>query len=245
MMETVRIELLGDLPLYIGLGVQSVVALVLGGMIGYDREKRSKAAGLKTHMLICLGASIFTSMGVLIAIQYGNPADPNRIAAQIVSGIGFLGAGAIIRGNEHVTGLTSAATIWLVAAIGYTVGIGYIFTASAFTLTVFFVLVAMVPVYKLLETEKNYQYFQIEVLSMGSVKRILMGVVLSEEVEVDEVFEETLDTKKGQVLTSIFLKAHMRQVERIAYDLRSLIKVKKVTFHSVAGSIRKILKGMD
>lgn len=245
MIETVKIELLGELPLYIGLGVQSVASLILGGMIGYDREKRSKAAGLKTHMLICLGASVFTSMGILIALQYGNPADPNRIAAQIVSGIGFLGAGAIIRGNEHVTGLTSAATIWLVAAIGYTVGIGYVFTATAFTLTVFFVLVAMVPVYKLLETEKDYQYFQIEILSMGSIKRILMGVILSEEVDVDEVFEESLDTKKGQVLTSVFLRAHMRQVERITYDLRSLIKVKKVTFHTVTGSIRKILKSID
>ena len=244
MLETINIEILGEVPFYIGMGIQTLTALVLGGIVGFDREKKSKSAGLKTHMLICLGASIFTSMGIISTVLFGGTADPNRIAAQIVSGIGFLGAGAIIKGSGtgDVVGLTSAATIWLVAAIGYTVGIGYPLTAAAFTVTVFIVLTLISPFYKLFEREGAFKYYHLEVLAKGSIKRALMGIVLNEEVEVDEVFEEEFDLKKGKVITSVFLKAHTKQMERIEFETRSLLKVEKVTFHSVVGSVNKIIQ---
>jgi putative Mg2+ transporter-C (MgtC) family protein len=244
MTETLNIELLGEVPFYVGMGIQTITALALGGLVGFDREKKSKAAGLKTHMLICLGAMIFTSMGIMAAVIFGGTADPNRIAAQIVSGIGFLGAGAIIKnaGSSDVVGLTSAATIWLVAAIGYTVGIGYAFSAIAFTVTVFIVLTAIGPFYKLFEREGAYKYYQLEVLSRGSIKRVLLGIVLNEQVEVDEVFEEDYDGKKGRLITSVFLKAHSKQMERIAYETNALLKTEKVTHHSVVGSVNKIIK---
>jgi len=244
MTETLYLELLGEVPFYVGMGIQTITALALGGLVGFDREKKSKAAGLKTHMLICLGSMIFTSMGIMAAVIFGGTADPNRIAAQIVSGIGFLGAGAIIKGagSSDVVGLTSAATIWLVAAIGYTVGIGHPFTAIAFTLTVFIVLTAINPLYKFFEREGAYKYYQLEVLSRGSIKRVLLGIVLNEHVEVDEVFEEEYDTKKGRLITSVFLKAHVKQMERIAYETNALLKVEKVTHHSVVGSVNKIIK---
>jgi len=244
MVEFLKIELLGEVPFYVGMGIQTLTALALGGLVGYDREKKSKAAGLKTHMLICLGSMIFTSMGIMASTMFGAAADPNRIAAQIVSGIGFLGAGAIIKGagTSDVVGLTSAATIWLVAAIGYTVGIGHPFTAIAFTLTVFIVLTAINPFYRLFEREGAYKYFQLEVLSRGSVKRVLLGIVLNEQVEVDEVFEEEYDIKKGRLITSIFLKAHVKQMDRIASEAGALLKVEKVTHHSVVGSVNKIIK---
>ena len=96
------------------------IALVLGALIGLERELSDKAAGLRTNILICVGACLF----MIVSKHFiGEPlADPTRIAAQIVSGIGFLGAGAIMREGEHVTGLTTAATIWVVAAIGMAVG---------------------------------------------------------------------------------------------------------------------------
>lgn len=241
-MNTVTLEILGEVPSYIGVGIQTLMALMLGGMVGYDREKKSKAAGLKTHMLICLGSSIFTSMGILSTILYGGTSDPNRIAAQIVSGIGFLGAGAIIRGQEHVTGLTSAATIWLVAAIGYTVGIGYPFTAAGFTVTVLVVLTVISPIYKIIFDKEEEKYYQLEVLSKGSIKRNLLGVVLSEDVEVDEIFEEILDDKKGKYLSSIFLKACSKQMDQISHEVNALLQVEKVTYHTVVGSVNKIIK---
>ena len=239
---TVYIEFFDHIPAYIGLGLQTIIALFLGGMVGYDREKKSKAAGLKTHMLICLGASVFTSIGILISQSYPTIGDPNRISAQIVSGIGFLGAGAILRGRQGVAGLTSAATIWLVAAIGFTVGAGYIFSATGFTLTVIFVLTLIHPLYKYLEKEKEYQYFQMEVQSIGSIKRVLTGLVLTEDVELDEIIEEEFDIKKGRMITSVFLKAHARQMDRIVNEAHSLLKVEKVSFHTVAGNINKLIK---
>lgn len=105
------------------------VALALGAFIGLERELSDKAAGLRTNILICVGSCLFAILSRLLADSIGT--DVTRIAAQIVSGIGFLGAGAIMREGEHVTGLTTAATIWVVAAIGVAAGFGYYSLAAA------------------------------------------------------------------------------------------------------------------
>jgi putative Mg2+ transporter-C (MgtC) family protein len=105
------------------------VAAVLGGAVGLERELRERGAGLRTHLVVCVGAALFTlvsAYGFQDVLSQGRVvADPTRIAAQIVSGIGFLGAGAIIRQGLSVRGLTTAATLWLVAAIGMASGAGY------------------------------------------------------------------------------------------------------------------------
>jgi len=99
------------------------VAAALGGAIGLERELRERQAGLRTHLVVCVGSALFT---LVSAYAFTSPrVDPTRIAAQIVSGIGFLGAGAIIRQGLSVRGLTTAATLWLVAAIGMASGAGY------------------------------------------------------------------------------------------------------------------------
>lgn len=99
------------------------IAALCGGLIGIERELRHKPAGFRTNILICLGASIYMCIGLLIPGDRG--ADPTRIAAQVVTGIGFLGAGCIIQSGSDVRGLTSAATIWVVASIGIVAGAGY------------------------------------------------------------------------------------------------------------------------
>lgn len=99
-----------------------VVATALGAGIGLQRELAGKPAGLRTHILVCVGSALFT---VSSLEGFPLPADPSRVAAGIVVGIGFLGAGTIIRGEEGiVVGLTTAATIWIIAAIGLAVGAG-------------------------------------------------------------------------------------------------------------------------
>jgi putative Mg2+ transporter-C (MgtC) family protein len=101
-------------------------AAVFGAAIGFERELRERGAGLRTHTVVCVGSALFT-----LVSAYGFPSgDPTRIAAQIVSGIGFLGAGAIIRQGLSVRGLTTAATLWLVAAVGMAAGAGW-YTAAA------------------------------------------------------------------------------------------------------------------
>ncbi|HEX2291790.1 MAG TPA: MgtC/SapB family protein [Gaiellaceae bacterium] len=107
------------------------LAAALGGAIGFERELREREAGLRTHMLVSVGAALFTLVSAYAWTDWsfstaeGLVFDPTRIAAQVVSGIGFLGAGAIIRQGLSVRGLTTAATLWVVAAIGMASGVGY------------------------------------------------------------------------------------------------------------------------
>lgn len=100
------------------------VAVVCGLIIGLDRESKGKPAGLRTLVLICVGSCIFTQGSVLVSVHTG---DPGRIAAQIVSGIGFLGAGAILQKSQqgYIAGLTTAASIWVTAAVGMLAGLGH------------------------------------------------------------------------------------------------------------------------
>ena len=101
------------------------VAAVLGGAIGIERELRERQAGLRTHLVVSVGSALFTLVSAYGFSNFDGKVDPTRIAAQIVSGIGFLGAGAIIRQGLSVRGLTTAASLWLVAAIGMAAGAGY------------------------------------------------------------------------------------------------------------------------
>jgi putative Mg2+ transporter-C (MgtC) family protein len=124
------------------------LAALLGGAIGFERELREREAGLRTHMLVSVGAALFTLVSAYawtdwrFSTPQGLVFDPTRIAAQVVSGIGFLGAGAIIRQGLSVRGLTTAATLWVVAAIGMAAGAGYY---AAAMMTTVLVLVSLWP----------------------------------------------------------------------------------------------------
>src|SRR3712207_4335551 len=115
------------------------LAGALGGLIGAEREIRDREAGFRTHLLVALGAALFTLVSAYawtdwaFSTEAGLVFDPTRVAAQVVSGIGFLGAGAIIRQGFSVRGLTTAATLWAVAAIGMAAGTGYYWAAVATT----------------------------------------------------------------------------------------------------------------
>ena len=132
---------ISDLTQMTQISLRLFLAALLGGLLGYERERKGKAAGVKTHMLVAIGSAIF----VMIPMQAGvTDIELSRIIQGIVAGIGFLGAGAIIKGNndEHITGLTTAAGIWLTAAIGMTVGLGREATAllsTGFALAIFYI----------------------------------------------------------------------------------------------------------
>jgi putative Mg2+ transporter-C (MgtC) family protein len=133
----------------------------LGAAIGFEREIRDREAGIRTHLLVSLGAALFTivsAYGFHEFLASGDNvirADPTRIAAQIVTGIGFLGAGAIIREGLSIRGLTTAATLWVVAAIGMACGAGYYWPAAAATvLTIFALWPLRLLAYRLIEQIK-------------------------------------------------------------------------------------------
>src|SRR5678815_284776 len=109
-----------------------ILAAILGGIIGIEREFRDKPAGLRTNILICVGSTLFMSISTMVAQLLGG--DPMRIAAQIVTGIGFLGAGAVLHSHGFVMGLTTAATIWVVAGVGMALGAGMYGAAVAVTI---------------------------------------------------------------------------------------------------------------
>ena len=131
MVATLRLDLLLKLGL----------AVVLGGVIGLEREIAGKPAGLRTNILICVGAALLTDVSVLMVAQGGvRSGDPTRVAGQIITGIGFLGAGTIMQAKGTITGLTSAATIWVVCAIGIAIGAGAYMEAAGAGLLVMLVL---------------------------------------------------------------------------------------------------------
>jgi putative Mg2+ transporter-C (MgtC) family protein len=126
------------------LGLRIVIALVLGLALGTEREARGHPAGIKTMALISVGACMFTVMGLLPV--FGTRVDPTRIAAQIVTGVGFLGAGAIMRQGSDVHGLTTAASIWVAASVGMAVGFAYYGLAVFTTFLVLVMLIAIRPI---------------------------------------------------------------------------------------------------
>ncbi len=127
-----------NLNLDMEIGVRLLISFGIGAAIGLEREYRSKAAGLRTMIMICLGSTIFTE----ISINLGG-ANPDRIAASIVSGVGFLGAGVIFKDGLTVTGITTATTIWISAALGTAVGAGEYFIAIVGSGVVLIVLTAL------------------------------------------------------------------------------------------------------
>jgi putative Mg2+ transporter-C (MgtC) family protein len=125
--------------------IRLVLATVLSGAIGIEREMRHKPAGVRTNALIGLGATVMTLCGLIIYQTFQGATDPSRIASIIVQGIGFLGAGAIIQSSGTVHGLTTAATMWVIAGIGIAVGFGMYSIAIVATLIVLVLLVIFGP----------------------------------------------------------------------------------------------------
>ncbi len=135
-----------------------VLSCVLGGVIGYERQSRRKSAGLRTNILVCLGSCLvmLLSQAIYQEVEGLTNADPARLAAQVVSGIGFLGAGAIMKEGLTVTGLTTAACLWVVAGVGLAVGSGFYSGALLSTALVFVTLGSLSRLDEWVDHEKNF-----------------------------------------------------------------------------------------
>lgn len=114
-----------------------LAAMVLGALVGYERERAGKPAGVRTHGMVSLGAALFAVVSIY---GFGGVGDPGRVAAQVVVGIGFIGAGAILNQRGNVHGLTTAASLWITAAIGLAVGVGMLLMSLATAVLVFILL---------------------------------------------------------------------------------------------------------
>lgn len=140
-----------------------VLSCILGGLIGLERESHDRPTGFRTHILVCAGSTLLMLVSMYAFADFEGPKDPGRIAAQVVSGIGFLGAGTIIREGVTVKGLTTAASLWVVAGIGLAIGGGQYFAAMVTTGLVFFTLVLFGRVERRWIIPKNLQRIKLTI----------------------------------------------------------------------------------
>jgi putative Mg2+ transporter-C (MgtC) family protein len=211
------------------------VALVLGAVVGFERESREHAAGMRTVALVALGSCLFTLVSAFGFLEFLNTphiqVDPTRIASYVVAGIGFLGAGSIFlsREQERVKGLTTAATIWLIAAIGMACGAGLLLVAVVGTLLALFVLITLRFVERILLARQSttLQYLHIETVSLGSQ---LIGQVY-ETLTQAGITVETLEIRteeEKKTLTVLCRMAETTTVAQISSELQALPEVRAV-----------------
>jgi len=227
-------------PLHIT--IRLVLAIVLGGLIGLEREQKNHAAGFRTHILVCLGSALIMLLsiyGFSDFVQEGSvQMDPARLAAQVVSGIGFLGAGAIIRNGFSISGLTTAASLWVVGAIGLAIGAGFYYAAVASAVFVFISLWFL----KLFE----YRWLRISRLHIFSVRSLDRPGQLSQitslfarkrieirKVEVDEASEsDDGGEQEVRIKFTVRLKRPHQSIPLVE-ELGTMEGIRSVTVESV------------
>ncbi len=218
---------------YYDLTLRLMLSLLLGGVIGLEREWSNHAAGFRTHILVSLGSTAIMLLSVYGFSEFVHEEnvriDPARLAAQVISGIGFLGAGAILRNGLSVSGLTTAASIWVVAAIGLSVGAGFYYGSILCTVLVFLSLLVLNKWEKRWKRRRSEHELVIRVRDLpGSLAAVMakleasgvrmkkMAMVRSEDSEdgTDGIVEYTLklEAGNGQVLAAIDSLSHMKDI---------------------------------
>lgn len=205
MTDTMEIEIL----------LKILLAAVLGGIIGMERELAHKEAGLRTNILIAVGSTLVTILSFKIA-ALSQTADPARLAAQIVTGIGFLGAGAIIQSRFAVHGLTTAATIWTVAAIGIAVGSGYYLTSFLVTILVLIILTLFRFISDQLERQKKQYVYIIKIEDKASLFIDIKKLIL--ELGIHDIHTRLGKVDQGFEIEIVFTTSEVKHagfVERV------------------------------
>jgi putative Mg2+ transporter-C (MgtC) family protein len=141
------------------------ISVILGLLIGAEREYRNKSAGLRTFILVCFGSCLFTILSIKIGV-----ANPDRLAANIITGIGFLGAGVIFKGDNKIDGITTATTIWATASIGMAVGSGYVYFSLLGTVLVLLILSSLTYLQTFIDNYHKIREYKIAVTSSENIK---------------------------------------------------------------------------
>lgn len=206
-----------------------LASMFCGGVIGIERGKSNQPAGMRTYMLVCLGAAVVMITGEYVYREYG-AGDPSRLGAQVISGIGFLGAGSIvISGKSKIRGLTTAAGLWVAACIGLVVGIGYIEAGILATLAVYIIIVVLKPV----EEVMLHRQQAIEViLHFKDAKKIKDLNLKLSEMKVKAVSVQINNEEKEVKTALITINSYPRKKkEEILELLMEMEGVKKVKYH--------------
>ncbi|GAB7538569.1 MgtC/SapB family protein [Burkholderia sp. 22PA0099] len=204
-----------------------VLAAVLGSVVGFERERLSWAAGLRTHMLVCVGSALIMIVSAFgFADVLGKPQivlDPSRIAAQVVSGIGFLGAGSILMRGEIVRGLTTAASLWSVAAVGLAVGGGLYVAAIAATVIVLVILAGIKPLEKRYITVRQRRHMALLVERGSLTFSTLHAALGTDSARVKQfIVQQSEEQPECDDVTISLARVSSLEYERIATQLRKL-----------------------
>ncbi len=208
------------------------LAGVLGGLIGLERESLSRPAGLRTYTLVCIGSALAMIVSIDIYLQYYQTvnADPGRIAAQVISGIGFLGAGTIMREGASVQGLTTAAGLWVVACIGLAVGSGLYIPAIATTILILFVLIYFIKFEARFTGSREFKGIVLlvedkpgQVGAIGSIlgdlcvliKNIQLTQVENNYLEIELLLQIPSSLSVDQVMDELSVLKGLRTIERL------------------------------
>lgn len=209
-----------------------LIAAVLGSLIGVERERRAWTAGLRTHMVVCVASCLLMIVSAFgfadVLVDQHVVLDPSRIAAQVVSGIGFLGAGIIIFRREAVHGLTTAASVWSVAAIGLATGGGMYAAAVSATTIILVILAGLKPIETRLLQRKRPLRLELTVsqgsLGIGAIMQILARARLSlQHVEIEQG-----EDRSEEHFTLIVLPANPAQLHEAAEELRGVEGVRAI-----------------
>lgn len=201
------------------------VAALAGAIVGVERELHDKPAGFRTNMLICVGAAMFTILSRRLA--EGTAADPTRIAAQIVSGVGFLGAGAIIQSRGNVYGLTTAATIWVVAAIGVALGGGHYLYGLIASAAVAAILYSDRFVFERLQARHLSAHFKIDLAAAEHVTDVR---ALVNEAKLKPI-EWLVSRKNGEIEIHTTVTGEMHAIDALQTRLLNDERVVAFTRH--------------
>jgi putative Mg2+ transporter-C (MgtC) family protein len=200
--------------------IRMLLASLLGGLIGFERDIHGRAAGLRTHILVSLGAAVFTILSEIVSQSVSAssfPADPARIAAQVVSGIGFLGAGVILKEGANVRGLTTAACLWSAAAIGMAAGSGYHEIAIA-TTGISLVSLILLKFFERFYAKDTYRILSIRT-SLDVDASQIIEIVKDKRVKISNCdIEKNYET--GTLLTKLSLRLHYRgMADKLAHGI--------------------------
>ncbi len=199
--------------------VRILISFVAGALIGLEREMNNQPAGLRTHILISIGSTLVMLISVFIPQVYESPGDPGRIAAQVVSGIGFLGAGAILKFGADIKGLTTAASIWAMAAVGLAIGAG-MYSISLISVTVIlFALTAMNFFEKKVFKDRTLRKIEIVVKKRHSDLHLITSILQRHDVRINSTgFDRNVNDATDRFIFIVAV-TRMLDVQRLADDM--------------------------
>jgi len=210
-----------------------LAAAALGSLVGFERERLLWAAGIRTHMLVCVGSClimIVSAFGFSDVLSKEHVVlDPSRIAAQVVSGIGFLGAGSILARGEIVKGLTTAASIWAVAAIGLAVGGGLYLAAGASTVIILLILAGMKPLEEAYRSRNQTCQLRIEVDHGSFTPEVLRSTLDLRTSQIKRFLVQNRNAEGGDELLILLGKVSSHDIATFPERLKELDGVREVT----------------